>query len=445
MPLSGLEIYKLLPKTNCRDCGFATCLAFAMQLAAKKAQIDKCPHVKDETKTTLAEASLPPIKLVSIGKDDFQLDVGNETVLFRHEEKFHRPAGLGVIFEDALSDEEFKKKKGSFLKLSFERIGQHLAFNIMAMKYSSKKDIFLNRLKEMISENKFAALLMVNDAAVLKEALEISAANRPLVYVEGLNNLKSIAELCANYKVPLAISSDSLERLAQAAKDITSAGVQEIVLGLDGLSPRLKLFNATQIRRLALKKKFRQLGYPTITFIDTGNEYQDVLEASTCIAKYSSLVILKNVSEWQALTLLTLRQSIYTDPQKPLQVEPKIYSIGATNENSPLAVTTNFSLSYYTVLSEVEASKIPVFLMSVDTEGQSVLTAWASEKFTADKITESLKKFEADQQAPHKSIIIPGYVAVMSGDLEDKSGWKVAVGPREAAGIPQFLKNYKVG
>ena len=185
--------------------------------------------------------------------------------------------------------------------------------------------------------------------------------------------------------------------------------------------------------------------HPTISFIDTKDEFDDVAEAATGVAKYSSIVILNEISEWQALALLTLRQNIFTDPQKPLQVEPKLYSIGAVDDKSPLAFTTNFSLSYYTVLSEVEASKVPMHILSIDTEGQSVLTAWASEKLTADKITESLKKLEVEKSVPHKSIIIPGYVSVMSGDLEEKSGWKVYVGPREAAGIPQFLKTFKVG
>ena len=174
--------------------------------------------------------------------------------------------------------------------------------------------------------------------------------------------------------------------------------------------------------------------------VDNGDIFQEAIEAGVCIAKYASIVLIKTVESWQTLALLTLRQNIYTDPQKPLQVEPKAYTIGQVSEQSPLLVTTNFSLTYYTVLGEVEASKIPSYILSVDTEGMSVLTAWAAEKFTPEKIAESLEKSGIKEKIKHNQLIIPGYVSVMSGDLEEKSGWKVTVGPKEASGIPSFLK-----
>jgi acetyl-CoA decarbonylase/synthase complex subunit gamma len=202
-----------------------------------------------------------------------------------------------------------------------------------------------------------------------------------------------------------------------------------------------KIWDLTQIRRQALKKSVRSLGFPAITVVENSDYYAEMMEAATCIARYAGIILIKSDLPWLALSLLTLRQNLYTDPQKPLQIEPKLYSIGQADDNSPLLVTTNFSLSYYTVLSEVEASKVPSHILSVDTEGMSVLTAWAAEKFNAERISAAMLKSSAASSVSHKRLIIPGYVAVMSADLEEQSGWKVIVGPKEAAGIPSFLKN----
>jgi acetyl-CoA decarbonylase/synthase complex subunit gamma len=319
-----------------------------------------------------------------------------------------------------------------------------IKFNVAALQYSSNAGKFLSRAKKICAENRLALVLMADDLKVIEEALKNIASARPLVYVKDKNILDEAIDLCAKHKVSLATQGDTLDALVAFTQSANKKGLADLVLEPRDDTIRNRLSELTQIRRLALKKKFRPLGYPALTIIDTGDPYEDVLEAATCIAKYSGIVLLKDVQKWQALALLTLRQSIYTDPQKPLQVEPKLYSIGATTKDSPVAVTTNFSLTYYTVLSELEASKLPIYLLSVDTEGMSVLTAWAAEKFNADVITQALNKCSVADSAPHKNIIIPGYVAVMSGDLEDKSGWKVAVGPREAAAIPQFLKNFKV-
>jgi len=241
--------------------------------------------------------------------------------------------------------------------------------------------------------------------------------------------------------VPLAVSAPDLDGLAALTKELNGLGVTDLVLDT-GLKPVAeKIWDLTQIRRQALKKSNRALGYPVMTLVSSADPYEETVEAATYIAKYSGIVLLKGTAPWQALALLTLRQNIYTDPQKPLQIEPKLYPVGAVTDKSPVLVTTNFSLSYFTVLGEVEASKIPSYIISVDTEGMSVLTAWAAEKFTPEKISESMDKFGVKETVSHNKLIIPGYVAMMSGELEDKSGWQIIVGPKEAAGIPSFLKN----
>ncbi|MDD4938784.1 MAG: acetyl-CoA decarbonylase/synthase complex subunit gamma [Candidatus Omnitrophica bacterium] len=440
MALSGLDIYKLLPKTNCRECGFATCLAFAMQLAKKTVGIDKCPHLSQEAKNALEASSQPPIKLVTIGEGEDKLEAGNETVLFRHEEKFYHPTGIGFILEDTLPPEEIKKRLEKINKLSFERVGQNLSVNLAAVRYSENKK-FAEAVKLAMDNTRLGLVLMSEDAAAMKEALKISAPRKPLVFCADKNNLDEFSALAREFGAPIAAKAQELEGLAGLTKELNSKGVNDIVLYTGQKTVKDKIWDLTQIRRQALKKSNRALGYPVLEIIEEKDPYEEAIAAATYISKYAGIVLMSGIESWQVLSLLTLRQNIYTDPQKPLQIEPKLYSIGAAGDKSPVLVTTNFSLSYYTVLGEVEASKVPAYIMSVDTEGMSVLTAWAAEKFTPEKISDSIKKFAVSEAVSHKRLVIPGYVAVMSGDLEEKSGWQVVVGPKEAAGIPSFLKN----
>ncbi|MCX5702114.1 MAG: acetyl-CoA decarbonylase/synthase complex subunit gamma [Candidatus Omnitrophica bacterium] len=441
MALSGLDIYKLLPKTNCRECGFVTCLAFAMQLAKKAVSIDKCPYLSLEAKKALEASSLPPIRLVSIGEADNKLDIGNETVLFRHEEKFHHPCAIGFIIEDNLSDQEIKQRLEKINKLKFERIGQELNVNILAIRQNNDKKRFQEVVKLVLSNTQLSLVLMSDDIEALRGALEISASRKPLIYHATIENMVLVSKLAQDFKVPLVATSVDLETLSNLTRELNSQKVEELVLDTGKKPVAEKVWDLTQIRRLALKKSDRSLGYPALVIVDKKDFYEEAIEAATYIVKYAGIVLLKGFEAYEALSLLTLRQNIYTDPQKPLQMEPKLYPVGSVSDKSPVLVTTNFSLTHYTVLGEVEASKIPSYILSVDTEGMSVLTAWAAEKFTAEKITDSLNKFEVKNTVTHNRLIIPGYVAVMSGDLEDKSGWQVIVGPKEAAGIPSFLKN----
>jgi acetyl-CoA decarbonylase/synthase, CODH/ACS complex subunit gamma len=441
MALSGLDIYKLLPKTNCRECGLATCLAFAMQLAKKTVNINKCPHVTSAAKDKLNAASLPPIRLVKIGTSDSEINLGNDTVLFRHEEKFFHPSAIGIIIEENITKSELNKKIEQINKLSFERIGESLSINIIALKYFKDKSAFIGNLKYVLENSKLAICLMVNDAAILKDALELTKGRNPLIYPETTNNIETLAQLAKEYNSVLVASENNLNDLSELTLKLNKLGLENLILDTGKKEISEKLSDLTQIRRLALKKRMRSLGYPVICSVEENDFYACVNEASIYILKYAGIVLLKHSNPEQILPLLTLRQNIYTDPQKPLQVEPKVYPIGQTNENSPILITTNFSLSYFTVLSEVEASKIPSYILSVDTEGMSVLTAWAAEKFTPEKIAKSLDLSGLKETVKQKKVIIPGYVAVMSGDLEEKSGWKVMVGPKEAAGITTFLRN----
>jgi len=441
MALSGLEIYKHLPKTNCKDCGFPTCLAFAMQLAAKKVSLDKCPHVSEDAKKTLEGASQPPIKLVTIGTGDSKLELGNETVLFRHEERFYHPAGIAILLEDTLDGPGIKGRLDKINKLNFERVGQEISVDLVAIKNSSADAAkFATAVKTVIANTKLNLILMSDKPGNLSEGAKASKERRPLLHCATKNNYEEVAKVAKENGLPLAVCAESLDELADLTQKIKGLGVEEMVLDTGPKSPLKKIADLTYIRRMALRKTFRALGYPAMTFAQNEDPYDEVCEAAGYVAKYSGIVVLKGSEDWQLLPLLTTRSDVYTDPQKPVQVEPKVYEIGAVGKGSPVLVTTNFSITYYTVAGEVESSKVPSYVISCDAEGMSVLTAWAAEKFTSETIAQTLQNSGISDKVSHKKVIIPGYVAVLSGKLEEESSWKVLVGPREASGIPSYLR-----
>ncbi len=441
MALSGLDIYKLLPKTNCRQCEFATCLAFAMQLAKKAVSIDKCPFLSPEAKNALEASSQPPIKLITIGAGENKLQIGNETVLFRHEEKFHRPCGIGFIIEDDLQDAEIKEALNRINKLTFERVGQKLDVNLVAVKQKKDKERFVKTTQLIMQNTGLGIVLMSKDNEALGLAARAALDKKPLLFPQTFDSIDDISKIAQETKCPLVVRAKEIDTLSQLTIELNRRGITDLILDTQDKPVADKIWDLTQIRRQALKKSMRSLGFPIIAVVENSDPYEETMEAATYISKYAGIVLIKGNAPWQALSLLTLRQNIYTDPQKPLQIEPKLYPIGQASEKSPLLVTTNFSLSYYTVMGEVEASKIPSYILSVDTEGMSVLTAWAAEKFNAQMINAAMNKCAVSEAVSHKRIIIPGYVAVMSGDLQEQSGWEVIVGPKEAAGIPSFLKN----
>ena len=449
MALSGLDIYKLLPKTNCKECGFATCLAFAMALAQKKVSLDKCPRITAQAKDALESASQPPVKLVTIGAGEKRLEIGNETVMYRHEQKFHHPTGIGFLIEDTLAESDIAKKVSQINGLNFERVGQNIGVDLICVKNSSaNKDKFAAAVKKVAELTKLNLILAAKDPGVIKEVLSDSRGGlnlpyrRPLLLCEHGGAIDEFIKLAKENNLPLGISAENLEEAAQITDRAKSAGVAEIVINMIG-SPVKRIQNFTYARRAALKKNFRPLGYPLMAFTDSAAPDMELAEAVSYILKYAGIVIMKNTDSELVFPMLVARQDIYADPQKPVQVEPKIYEIGKVAKNSPVLVTTNFSITYFTVAGEVEASKVPSYVICCDSEGMSVLTAWAAEKFTAESISNALINSGIGDSVSHKKIIIPGYVSVLSGRLEEVSGWKVLVGPREASGIPNYLRGWK--
>ncbi len=440
MALTGLEIYKQLPKTNCKECGFPTCLAFAMKMAAGQVPLDKCPHVTPAAKAALESASRPPIQLVVIGAGDHEIKVGNETQLYRHEERFHRPAAIAVRVSDALDEAAIAERAAAIGKLVFERVGTKTRVNLVAVDNQSGNAAKFEKAARLAAEKSgLACLLMSAKAGNLQKAAAALPGQRPLLYISAPAEAESAAKVAKECNCPLALRAEGVEALAELTAKLSALGVEQIVLdpGTRGIKPTLEALS--KIRRLSLKR-FRPLGYPTMAFTSDSDPTVQAIEAGTYVAKYAGIVVTDAVEPWQILPVLTTRQDIYTDPQKPVAVEPKLHTVGEVGDGSPVLVTTNFSLSYYSVEGEVEASRVPAYILSVDTEGTSVLTAWASDKFNAESITKALKKSGIEEKVSHRKLVLPGLVAVLTAGVEDESGWSVSIGPKEASGIPSYLK-----
>jgi len=441
MALSGLEIYKQLPKTNCKDCGFPTCLAFAMKMAAGQVGLDKCPHVTDEAKANLESASRPPIQLVTLGADSNEIKVGNETQLYRHEERFHRPTAVAVRVSDTLDEAALSERAGKIGCLAFERVGTTIKVNLVAVDNESGDAAKFEKAARVAAEKSGLACVLISATADnLKKAAAALSGQRPLLYISNPAEAEAAAKVAKEEGCPLAVKAEKLEDFAELTPKLTAAGVEELVLDPGTRTLKETLEALTLMRRLALKG-FRAAGYPAMAFTTSDDPTTQAVEGSTYIAKYAGVLVTDAFEPWQVLPLLTTRQDIYIDPQKPVAVEPKLYAIGEVSENSPVFVTTNFSLSYYSVEGEVEASRVPAYILSVDTEGTSVLTAWASDKFNGETIAAAMEKSGVEKKVSHKKVVIPGFVAVLSAGVEDESGWSVLIGPKEASGLPSFLKN----
>jgi len=435
MGLTGLEIFKQLPKTNCKDCGQPTCLAFAMQLASGKAGLDQCPHVSDAAKEALDSASAPPVALVKIGKGEKELQLGNETVLFRHDKRFEHPTGIAIAVND--NDNEIAFKVGEINKLVFDRVGQIHNVNLVAVVNASGDAVkFAEAVKTVQDNAQFPLVLISEDAAAMGAALEVAGANAPLICGANAANFDDMLALAKKYDAPLVIKGAGLNELAVL---VEKAGYKKIILDSGAREVNKVLADQTQIRRQALKK-FRPFGYPSIAFADNPDPIQVIVDAGVYIAKYAGIVVLNTADPADILPLITLRLNIYTDPQKPIAVESKIYEVGNPGPDDPVFVTTNFSLTYFCVQGDIEAGRIPAYILPVDTDGISVLTGWAAGKFTPEKITEMLNTSGIADKVSHRKVIIPGGVAVLSGKLQEQSGWEVLVGPRESGGIPSYIK-----
>ncbi len=438
MALTGLEIYKQLPKKNCGECGVPTCLAFAMALASGKASLDTCPYVTAVAREALDSASAPPIKAIKFGNESV---LGDENVLFRHDKTFYHPTTLLIRVSDALSDDELNLKLQEIKGLEFDRVGLHYSIDGVAVVHESGDAARFGKVAGIVAAGTEKSLLLLSsDPVALKAALVPLASRKPLIGEATEANYEAIVNLAKENSVPVIIKAEGLDALNDLVVKAQALDYKEFVLDPGSRTPVETLASLTHLRRLAIKKKFRPFGYPVIAYTSQTEPLDEIMEASVYVSKYASAVVLNTSTKAHLLPLMTLRQNLYTDPQKPIQVEPILHSVGEVNENSPFYITTNFSLTYYSVEGEVETSKIPSYILPIDTDGTSVLTAYAAGKFEPEKIAEAMVACGIADKVKHRNVIIPGYVAVISGKLAELTGFKVIVGPRESSGILSFSK-----
>ena len=445
MALTGIQIFKLLPKTNCGECKFPTCLAFAMALASGKAELDVCPHVSPDARAELSDASAPPIRQLGIGVGDYEVRIGGETVMFRHEKTFFNKPGLAILITDAMDDAEADRRFAKLSLYQYERVGLILRPELVALKETGNREKFLNLVKKAC-DMPYSIVLMTYDGALMKEALEIAKEKKPLMYAATQENHEEFGNMAKDYGVPLAVKGEDVEGAAALSGKLTGMGLKDLVLDAGRRSVRDSLYDQISIRRAALINKYKPLGFPTITFPCemTGDPMKEALIASSFVAKYAGIIVMSDFEGETLFPLLLQRLNIYTDPQRPMTTKEGIYPINNPDENSPVLVTCNFSLTYFIVSGEIENSRTPSWLCVMDTEGLSVMTAWAAGKFVGDLVGAFMKKCGIIEKVQHKKVIIPGYAAAILGDLEEElPGWEVLVGPREAAHLPAYLRMLK--
>lgn len=448
MALNGMQIYKLLPKKNCKECGFPTCLAFAMKLAQGNVEAEKCPYMSDEAKAQLAEATAPPMRTVKFGAKDFEYALGGETVLFRHEKTFVNRPRFAVMFSDTMSPEEVDKKINNINAVDYNRINEEMYVEIAAFRCESQdKDAFIGLIKKVM-ENcpKVVPMIITENAEIAAAAVNECADRGPILYGANGENYEAMVNLAKDKKLLLGVTASGKESLYELVEKIQNTGYRELLLDAGSRNLKNAFDDMVNIRRTALLSGDRTFGYPTVAFVcDMAEDKMMQLACAILfVQKYASIIVLSDIDYSMALPLFAHRQNIFTDPQRPMRIEQGIYKIGDANEESPLLVTVDFALTYFIVSGEVERSKVPSWVLIPDAGGYSVLTAWAAGKFNGKSIANAVKEFEVENKLKTRELIIPGKVAVLKADIEDElPGWKVVVGTEEAATLPNFLKNYR--
>ena len=444
MALKALDIFKLTPKKNCKECGFPTCMAFSMKVAGGAVEVEKCPHMSDEAIQKLSEATAPPMKTLKVGAGENEYTLGGETVLFRHEKTLVSKNRYAVAFCDCMTDEEVEAKIANINKVEYERIGEIMKVEFACVTYSGNKENFLNIVKKLKDQTKVAFILNVDDAEVAKEAVaELSGLN-PVVIGATKDNYEAMIDVVKGDNLALGLKASSLEDLYNTVELVQKAGYKELILDVTGENIKDTYVNAVQVRRIALKEQDRTFGYPSIVFankLSNGDEMMEVALSSAFTIKYGSIIVIDDINYAKALPLYALRQNLFTDPQKPMRVEAKVYPINNPDENSPVLVTVDFALTYFVVTGELERSKVPCWLIIPDAGGYSVLTSWAAGKFGGSVIGNFVKECGIADMTKNRDLIIPGKVAVIQADVQDNlPDWNVIVGTPEAMELPKFLK-----
>jgi len=456
--LSPIDVYKLLPRTNGKKCGEESCMAFATRVVNREVSLEECtPLLEEEYKSSyekLKELLKPTIREVVIGAGVHAVKVGGELVMYRHEFTYMNPTAFMIAVDDEMPEEELIKRVKDVEDFSYEYIGQMLRLDGVAVRSTSgDPDRFQAAVKKVAESTDLPLIVCSFDPNVIEAGLVSIRERSPLIYAANRENWKEMADLALMYECPLCVfAPNDLKLLRSLSKTLLEYGLEDLVLdpgtfGGDGLGTTIN--NFTMIRRAACKEKDELLAFPLIgvsmiASLENGEpterRWNEAWLSSMLIARYADILIMSDTERWALLPNIIFRQNIYTDPRKPVAVDPGLRRLGNPNENSPVFMTTNFALTYYTVADDIERAGIDGYLLVVDTEGISVESAVAGRKLTADGVAESIKESKIEQMVKHKKLIIPGRASRLSGEIEDATKWEVLVGPLDSSGIPRFLQ-----
>jgi acetyl-CoA decarbonylase/synthase complex subunit gamma len=458
--LSPLDVYKLLPRTNCKECGEENCMAFATKLVNRELPLEKCTPLltKEHEKSyrQLKEMLKPAVAEVVLGVGDHAVKVGGKLVMYRHEFTYFNPTAIALDVTDEMGEDEVSERIKRTEHFSFEYIGTTLKLDMIAVRSTSNSPEKFRKTVEKVTENtKLPLILCSLNPTVIEAGLTVVGKNRPLLYAATKENWKEMAELAQAYDCPLTVlAPGNMKLLRSLTKTMLEYGVRDLLLDpgtfpSDGLADTLS--NFTMIRRAACKRGdelsgFPLVGVPLMAWTERGNAPEEIAKwreaylAAMLITRFADILIMHNVDGWALLPPVVLRQNIYTDPRKPVAVEPGLKVFGTPDENSPVMFTTNFALTYYTVASDIESAKLNTYLLVIDTEGIAVDSAVAGRKLTAEKVADAVKASGIEGKVKHKKLLIPGKAARLSGEIEEMSGWQVLVGPRDSSDIPKYLK-----
>jgi len=458
--VSPMEIYRLLPRTNCKECDEATCMAFASSLIERKKTVEDCRPLDEdkhrENREKLTEMMTPPVKEITVGTGEKAFKIGGEEVMYRHELTFFNQTAFIIDIHDEMTGEEIAERVNKVNQFNIKRIGQELTLQGIAIRSKSNDQTrFGDAVISVIEKTDLPLVICSLNPELLKIALEIAQERSPLIYAATKDNWEDIAELALKYKCPVVASSPGdIQGLIDITANLMDRGIEDIVLDI-GTYPLGEKFgkmldNLASLRRLAIEEKVKEVGFPILGvplvawLVQKDPVKGGVAEAvlaSSQVLRYCDALIIHSPEMWEMLPLLTLRQNVYTDPRVPIMVDPGLYEIGSPDENSPVLMTTNFALTYYTVASDLEASSVSCYLLVVDTEGLAVEPAMAGSKLTATLVKDAINSSDIGSKVKHKTLVIPGMAARISGELEDETGWQVRVGPRDSSKIEGFLES----
>ena len=446
MALKGLDIFKLSPKKNCKECGCPTCMAFSMKVAQGAVDIAACPYFAPEALAKLSAATEPPMKTIKVGAGDAELSLGGETVLFRHEKTFVSRTRYAMSLCTCMDDETVAQKLEDIKKVDYERIGERMFVEMVYVNYSADGKQDYVELVKKAAETGRILILGCKDAEVAKAALEVCKDGKPILNGADASNYEAMNAVATAAGVVLGVSGADLSEIHDTVEKLEGLGNKNLVIDVTGADVKETFKNAVQIRKAAIKDGDRTFGYPSIVNlhkIAAGDLHKQAALLSLFTMKYGSVIVAEHIGYAEALPLYGLRQNLFTDPQKPMKVEPGIYPLNGADENSVCLTTVDFALTYFLVSGELERSGVPVNLIINDAGGLSVLTSWAAGKFSSSSIAKFFQEQDIEGKIKSRKLIIPGKVAVLKGELEAKMpGWEIIIAPNEAVQLVKFMKDF---